>query len=70
MKQRGCGVAAMAKLSRGQRTGARTVALLVLAFLSLALMLMLVLGLVAVISGSRTGIDDGAVVELKLPSHK
>lgn len=62
--------AAMARLSRGQRTGAGTVALLVLAFLSLVLLLVLVLGLVAVPSGSRTGIDDGAVVGLKLPSHK
>lgn len=61
---------AMARLSRGQRTGAGTVALMVLALLSLVLMTMLVLGLVAVPSVSRTATEDGAVVELKLPSHR
>ncbi|KAG0600716.1 hypothetical protein M758_11G055700 [Ceratodon purpureus] len=60
----------MARLSRGQRTGAGTVALMVLALLSLVLMTMLVLGLVAVPSVSRTATEDGAVVELKLPSHR
>jgi hypothetical protein len=63
-------VAAMAKLTRGQRAGAGTVALLVLAALSLMLMVMLVLGLVAVPTGHRRSIDDGAVVELKLPTHR
>lgn len=62
--------AAMAKLSRGQRTGAGTVALLVLAALSLMLMVMLVLGLVAVPTGRRGSTEDGAVVELKLPIYR
>jgi len=61
----------MAKLSRGQRTGAGTFMLLVLALLSLMLMIMLLLGLVAVPGGTRgRSIDDGAVVELKLPLHR
>lgn len=61
----------MAKLSRGQRKGAGTMALLVLALLSLMLMILLLLGLVAV-PGASPGRsrEDGAVVELKLPTHR
>jgi len=45
--------------------------LLVLALLSLLLMIMLLLGLVAVPGGSRRrSMDEGAVVELKLPLHR
>lgn len=62
----------MARLSRGQRAGAGTTALLVMALLSLVLLLMLILGLVAVPAVPRRFEDDtsGAVVELKLPSHQ
>lgn len=46
-------------------------ALLVLALLSLMLMILLLLGLVAVPGASRGRLrEDGAVVELKLPSHR
>lgn len=58
----------MAKLSRGQRRGAGTMALLVLVLLSLALMLMLALGFVAMPSASHGSSAD--VVEIKLPSHR
>jgi len=62
----------MARLSRGQRAGAGTTALLVMALLSLVLLVMLILGLVAVPAVPRRFEDDtsGAVVELKLPSHQ
>jgi hypothetical protein len=60
----------MARVSRGHRTGAGTVALLVLASLSLVLTLLVVLGLVAMPSVSRIATEEGAAVELKLPAHK
>lgn len=63
-------VAAMARLSRGQRTGVGTMALLVFAFLSLIVMVMLLLDVVAMPSGRRGSIDEGAEVELKLPTHR
>jgi hypothetical protein len=46
------------------------VVFLVLAALSLMLMVMLMLGLMAMLTGHRRSVDDGAVVELKLPTHK